>query len=108
MRIYFSDSHTLKSSHSQILRFMSHFLAPLLAQDPDRFTLHHARTSRPLATDIEIAFDGRSRRRGLLGRENLRSGAALILAPCSSIHTWFMRFPIDVLFVGRDGVVLRI
>jgi uncharacterized membrane protein (UPF0127 family) len=33
-------------------------------------------------------------------------GAALILAPCWSIHTWFMRFPIDVLFVSRTGTVL--
>lgn len=31
-----------------------------------------------------------------------------MLAPCTSIHTFFMQFPIDVLFVGRDGRVLKV
>jgi uncharacterized membrane protein (UPF0127 family) len=31
----------------------------------------------------------------------------MILAPCTSIHTFFMKFPIDVLFVARDGRVLK-
>jgi uncharacterized membrane protein (UPF0127 family) len=44
----------------------------------------------------------------LLGRDSLAAGSALILAPCSSIHTFFMRFPIDVAFVDREGVILRI
>src|SRR5580704_8893852 len=52
-----------------------------------------------LAVEIEPAFDSRSRNRGLLGRRSLDDGSALILAPCSSIHTFFMHFAIDVLFV---------
>jgi uncharacterized protein len=61
-----------------------------------------------LAVEIEPAFDSKSRNRGLLGRARLDDGAALILAPCSSIHTFFMHFAIDVLFVKKDGRVAKI
>jgi uncharacterized membrane protein (UPF0127 family) len=61
-----------------------------------------------VATDVSGAFDSRARRRGLLGREALEEGRALVIAPCSSIHTAFMRFPIDVLFVSREGRVLKV
>jgi uncharacterized membrane protein (UPF0127 family) len=60
-----------------------------------------------LAVEIEPAFDSKSRNRGLLGRARLDEGSALILAPCSSIHTFFMRFAIDVLFVRKDGRVVK-
>jgi uncharacterized protein len=55
---------------------------------------------------VEPAFDSVARRRGLLGRDGLAEGTGLVIAPCSSIHTFFMRFPIDVLFAGKDGLVL--
>jgi uncharacterized membrane protein (UPF0127 family) len=57
-----------------------------------------------LAT-AEIACTSRARRHGLLGRDGL--DGALVLRPCRSVHTLFMRFPIDVAFCDRDGVVLR-
>jgi len=47
------------------------------------------------------------RMRGLLGRAGLEAGEALIIEPCSSIHTFFMRFPIDVAFLDAEGRVLR-
>lgn len=48
------------------------------------------------------------RMRGLLGRGVLRPGDGIVLRPGWSIHTAFMRFPIDVVFVDADQVVLRI
>ena len=33
-------------------------------------------------------------------------GQALIIAPCNAIHTWFMRFTIDVVFAAKDGTVV--
>src|SRR5260370_10686287 len=69
--------------------------------------LQNVRNGRVVASRIELALDSRSRRRGLLGRDALDKGAALIIAPCSSIHTFFMRFAIDVVFVSRDGRVLK-
>jgi uncharacterized membrane protein (UPF0127 family) len=49
-----------------------------------------------------------ARMRGLLGRRGLESGEGLLLRPAPSIHTLFMRFPIDVVFLGREGDVLKV
>jgi uncharacterized membrane protein (UPF0127 family) len=43
-----------------------------------------------------------TRLRGLLGRRELSRDEGLLIRPGSSIHTWFMRFPIDVVFLDRD------
>ena len=69
--------------------------------------LRHATSGRVVARTVELAVTSETRRRGLLGRDGLAPGHALLIAPCSSIHTWFMRFPIDVIYVTRDGVVLK-
>lgn len=47
------------------------------------------------------------RMRGLLGRP-LQPGQGLLLRPCSMIHTWGMQYPIDVIFVSRRGIILKI
>ncbi|HEY7291353.1 MAG TPA: DUF192 domain-containing protein [Vicinamibacterales bacterium] len=70
--------------------------------------LMNARTGEVIATDVELANTRETRRRGLLGRDGLDSSAALILIPCFSVHTAFMRFSIDVVFIDRDGIVLRV
>jgi uncharacterized protein len=53
----------------------------------------------------ETAF---SRCRGLLGRSGLSSGEGILLRPASSIHTAFMRFPIDAVFLDRADRVLKV
>jgi uncharacterized membrane protein (UPF0127 family) len=71
-------------------------------------SLINARTDAVVASAVEVAATRASRRRGLLGRDGLDGGAALILSPCWTIHTAFMRFPIDVAFVDREGRVIRV
>jgi len=46
--------------------------------------------------------------KGLLGRDSLPAGRAILLTPCNSIHTVMMRFSIDVAFLSSRGEVLRI
>jgi uncharacterized protein len=70
--------------------------------------IRNTRTDCVVASIVEVATTRRERRRGLLGRDSLDLAAALVLSPCCSIHTAFMRFPIDVAFVDRDGQVTRI
>ena len=48
-----------------------------------------------------------ARMRGLLGRQGLGVGEALLLKPCNAIHTLFMRYPIDAVFLDRAGRVVR-
>ena len=69
--------------------------------------LHIASSSRVVAGSVELAVTRATRRRGLLGRDGLPQGHALLIAPCNSIHTRFMRFAIDVIFVKRDGLVVK-
>ena len=60
-----------------------------------------------LAEEGSIADCVFSRMKGLLGKKELNKGEALVIKPCNSIHTFFMRFPIDVLFVGKDSRVVK-
>jgi uncharacterized membrane protein (UPF0127 family) len=84
------------------------FLNPLLREPHLAYKLVNRRNERVLATQVLTAFDSQSRRRGLLGVDGLQPSRALIIAPTNAIHTWFMRFPIDVAFVARDGRVLKV
>jgi len=46
------------------------------------------------------------RMKGLLGRKTLDRGEGMVISPCNSIHTFFMRFSIDAIFYGPDGKVV--
>ena len=60
----------------------------------------------------KIADTAFSRLKGLLGRDGLAAGEALVITQCRSIHMFFMRFAIDVIFVDKNnqavGLVKRI
>ncbi len=55
-----------------------------------------------------IATTFPARLRGLLGRPGLPAGEGLWIRPAASVHTLFMRFSIDVVFLDRDGIVVAI
>jgi uncharacterized membrane protein (UPF0127 family) len=57
---------------------------------------------------VELAVSFWDRLTGLLGRRSLAAGRALLIHPCSSIHTFFMRFPLDVVFLGSGMEVVKI
>ncbi len=63
---------------------------------------------REIAARVEKAEDYASRSRGLLGRDSLAREEGLWIVPCPMIHTFFMRFAIDVLFLDRGLKVLRV
>ncbi len=87
---------------------MKSFLDPLRRSGAASLVLTNTRNDRIVANTLLRAFDSESRRRGLLKRDFLPEGSALIIAPTNAIHTFFMRFAIDVAFVTRDGRVLKI
>jgi len=66
-----------------------------------------ARNGRVFAPDLRVAESVLERMRGLLGIKSLPEGSALCLPGCRAIHTFFMRFNLDVLFLDSAGVVLR-
>lgn len=65
-------------------------------------------TGATVASRVELALDRATRRRGLLGRSSLEPASAMVLSPCWMVHTAFMQFPIDVLFVDAQGVVVHV
>ena len=92
---------------------MATFLKPLLRNpgepyDPDAYVLRNERTGAVLADRLLTAFDSASRRTGLLQHESLPAGTGIIIAPSNAIHTFFMRFAIDVAFVAKDGTVVKL
>lgn len=60
----------------------------------------------PVAVPLEIAASYRARTRGLLGRDGVEG--ALLLTPAASVHTFRMRFPIDVAHLDRHLRVLAV
>lgn len=60
-----------------------------------------------VASNAVLADSLFARLKGLLGTKELKKGQALILNPCNSIHTFFMHYPIDVIFVSKDNVVVK-
>jgi uncharacterized membrane protein (UPF0127 family) len=73
-----------------------------------RLVLVNESTNTPIAQRVELAVSRAERRRGLLGRSRLDPGTALVLTPCFAVHTVRMQFPIDLVFVNRQGVAVRI
>lgn len=61
-----------------------------------------------LATHLEVADTGYARRKGLLGRDGLAPGSGLWIFPCESVHTFAMRFAIDLVYLDRHCVVKKV
>lgn len=56
-----------------------------------------------LATHAEVAASPWNRFVGLMGKRDLPAGGGLIIRPCNSIHMFFMRMSLDVLYCGASG-----
>ncbi|MCA1829637.1 MAG: DUF192 domain-containing protein [Myxococcales bacterium] len=67
--------------------------------------LVNRRNAAVLAESVERATTVFARLRGLLGRDSL--SGALVIEPCTSIHTFFMKFAIDAAFLTAEGRVIR-
>jgi uncharacterized protein len=86
---------------------MPSFLSPLVRNPAGAFCLVNERTGAVVADRLLPAFDSKTRRTGLLAHQSMPAGSAMIIAPTNAIHTFFMKFAIDVLFVAKDGVVVK-
>lgn len=67
----------------------------LINSSPDTPLLHIRKT--------ETFFE---RSKGLLGCENLKEGHGMLITPCNSIHTFFMKIPLDVIYLGKDNRII--
>ena len=66
----------------------------------------HQHTRKELAPKLTTAGTFFSRMKGLLGKKSLSPGEGLLIRPCSGVHTFGMRFSIDVIFLDRSNRVI--
>jgi uncharacterized protein len=60
-----------------------------------------------IANRAEIAGSGMKRSKGLLGRKGLAPGEGMWIIPCEAVHTFFMQFPIDLIYLDRKHRVKK-
>jgi len=70
--------------------------------------LIHRKTGQTVVEQLQIADGFLSRLVGVQFRRQLPLGAGLLLVPCGSVHTCFVRFPLDLVFLDRRGSVLDV
>ena len=61
-----------------------------------------------LGDAVELADTSEKRRTGLLKHERLEPGHGLWIVPCESVHTFFMKFPIDLVYVDKRHKVRKV
>jgi uncharacterized membrane protein (UPF0127 family) len=66
----------------------------------------NTRLDRDLGTRIQLADRWPARLRGMLGRPAPARGEGLLLTPCTSVHMYGMRFPLDVAFLDKSGAIV--
>ena len=69
--------------------------------------IHNVTRDTELANSARAARSYWPRLVGLLGRSSLKPGEALLIEPCSSVHTFFMRFTIDVVYLDSSHRVVK-
>ena len=82
---------------------MKSFLAVAVDAGNRSFALVQASDKRVVVPRLELALDSATRRKGLLGRDGLDDGNGMVIAPSNSVHTFFMRFAIDIVFCTGPG-----
>jgi hypothetical protein len=74
--------------------------------DDQHFIARDVETGWVVADRVAVATGRAQRAIGLLGRSHLDPGEGLWIAPCNGVHTWFMRFTIDMIAMDEDGLVV--
>lgn len=70
--------------------------------------VRNLRTQSIVASCVEVADRGPARTRGLLGRQSLTAGEGLWIVPCEAVHTFGMRFAIDLVYLDRRNIVRKV
>jgi uncharacterized membrane protein (UPF0127 family) len=73
-----------------------------------RLTVTNLTRGTVLATCLEVADSGPKRGKGLLGRKALAAGEGLWIIPCESVHTFFMQFSIDLVYLDRRNKIRKV
>jgi hypothetical protein len=78
------------------------------AKPPSQLIIANLTRQTELASRAEVADHASARNKGLLGRSSLIPGEGLWIVPCGSVHTFFMKFSIDLIYIDRDKRVKKV
>jgi uncharacterized membrane protein (UPF0127 family) len=73
-----------------------------------RILVRNLTRNTELADKAELAGSGAKRSKGLLGRKGLARGEGMWIVPCEAVHTFFMQFPIDLVYLDRKLRIKKI
>lgn len=91
-----------------LIRWISDRRARCRAQPDLRFKILNVTRQTVLANCVDVADRGPKRRKGLLGRDRLPDGEGLWIIPCEAVHTFRMKFSIDLVYLSRDSRVKKV
>lgn len=83
-------------------------LTPSLLEEQEPLRAWNGTRNVALAGQLQVARNSAERRKGLLGRSALLPGEGLWILPCQAVHTAFMQFPIDLIYLDRTKRVLKV
>src|SRR5258707_15893388 len=88
--------------------FSGHFSGKSKAKSTSPLKVLNLTREVVLADFVGVADHGAARRKGLLGRSGLPAGEGLWIVPCESVHTFGMKFPIDLVYLDRNKKVKKV
>jgi uncharacterized protein len=92
-----------QTTNARTRRRLRHLTFP-----PLNLKLFHRSTGICMAQRVTLAHTGWTRLRGLIGRKSLAPDEVLWIRPCNGVHTFWMRFSIDVVFLDRQMFIVKL
>lgn len=92
---------------SRLASYLARLSRPGEEPSPSNIKVFNLTRHRQVGDLVQLAGNNQSRRKGLLGRESLGAGEGLWIVPCEAIHTFWMRFPIDLIYLDRRHHVIK-
>ena len=86
----------------------SWFLHRLETRRPTLFSAVNQTRKTVLANQLHVTYTSAERRKGLLGRDGLNPGEGLWIVPSQAVHTFFMRFPLDLVYIDSKHRVRKL
>lgn len=76
--------------------------------DGDRISILNVTRNTQIANRAEVAGSGMKRSKGLLGRKGLDAGEGMWIVPCEAVHTFFMQFPLDLIYLDKKNRIRKV
>lgn len=79
-----------------------------LSLEDGRVQILNVTRNTQIANRAEVAGSGVKRSKGLLGRKGLERGEGMWIIPCEAVHTFFMQFPLDLIYLDKKNCIKKV